>query len=80
MLMEILNVSVNMKFVILNGLPRSSVPSIQAGSPLKAGEVHLKNVNYPLPDLGILGPVVQVFCYKISLEISLLELNKIIEV
>ena len=35
-LMEVLNVSVNMKFVILNGLPRSSVPSIQAGSRVDA--------------------------------------------
>ena len=32
----------------------------QCGCPLKAGEVHLKDLQYPLPDLGILGPVVKV--------------------
>ena len=32
----------------------------QCGCPLKAGEVHLKNIKTPLPDLGVLGAVVAV--------------------
>ena len=36
-------------------------PSWQpCGCPLKAGEVQLKNIKTPLPDLGVLGPVVAV--------------------
>jgi hypothetical protein len=32
----------------------------QCGCPLRAGEVHLKNVKYDLPDLGLLGDVMAV--------------------
>ena len=32
----------------------------QCGCPLRAGEVHLKNIQYTLPDLGVLGAVVKV--------------------
>jgi hypothetical protein len=36
----------------------------QCGCPLRAGEVHLKNIQYPLPALGALGAVVAVSYYK----------------
>ena len=32
----------------------------QCGCPLRAGEVHLKNVKYSLPDLGPIGTVMAV--------------------
>jgi hypothetical protein len=32
----------------------------QCGCPLKAGGYELKNIKYPLPDLGVLGAVVAV--------------------
>ena len=36
----------------------------QCGCPLRAGEVHLKNIQYTLPDLGVLGAVVAVSIFK----------------
>jgi len=32
----------------------------QCGCPLRAGEYALKSIKYPLPDLGVLGPIVSV--------------------
>ena len=42
-------------------------PSWQhCGCPWKAGEVHLKNIKYPLPNIGVLAGVVAVStCYYV---------------